>query len=70
MTEEDIVNALKADKYVIVNNTWYFFGRSMTCSGSDGEYTCCDDSYETYEEAAGNVWMMAAGNTDKIKIED
>lgn len=64
MTDQEILEALKTDKWVTVGGTWTFFGRHMSC-GNPG---CCDDSYDSYEEAADVVLMYANKQASNIEI--
>lgn len=47
-----IFTALLDGKTVGIGNTWYFNGRNMSCSGMTEDYSCCEDSYSSVEEAA------------------
>lgn len=59
-----IVEALKAEKWVTVAGTWTFFGRHMGCDNPG----CCEDSYDSYEEAADTVLLYANKQASNIDI--
>jgi hypothetical protein len=64
MRKELILEALKTEKWVTVAGVWTFFGRHMTCSNPG----CCEDSYDSYEDAADAVLLYANKQASNIDI--
>jgi hypothetical protein len=63
MNYEQVLQALKDEKFVDIGGIWSFFGRSMTCP--DG---CCNDGQDTLEEAAEMVMILANKGGANITI--
>jgi hypothetical protein len=55
MTDEEILEELRNSRTIVVGNTWYFTGRAMSCSNTDGDFVCCEDYYDTIETALGVI---------------
>lgn len=63
MTDEEILAELSDDngRTLVVRNTWYFTGKSMAC----GNDNCCDDYYDTFEEALETIRFFG-GSVEKL----
>lgn len=66
MTDEAILLHLLNKTTIIVDNTWYFTGRSMECSNS-ADFECCGTYYESFEEALESIRRLA-GKNGKIAL--
>ena len=66
MTDEAILLHLLNKTTIVVDNTWYFTGRSMECSNS-ADFECCSDYYESIEEALESIRRLA-GKSGKIAL--
>ena len=60
MTDAEIEDHLRNKRTLVVENLWYFTGRAMACT----EPGCCDDYFETFEQAVGTVNMFSVGNRE------
>lgn len=67
MTDEEILAELSNNEgaTIVVDNTWYFTGKSMQCSNSS-DFVCCDDYYESFEEALESIRHLV-GRFGKIE---
>lgn len=67
MTDEEILAELRNNKgrTLVVKDTWYFTGKSMSCSNS-GDFNCCEDYYNTFQEALEMIRDLA-GTTGTIE---
>jgi hypothetical protein len=61
MTDQEILAELSSNegKTIVVDNTWYFTGKSMECSNS-GDFVCCSDYFNTFEEALECIRNLGA----------
>lgn len=68
MTDEEILAELSNNegKTIVVQNTWYFTGKSMGCTGMTEDYACCSDYYDTFEEALAVIRDLAADTQPKV----
>lgn len=63
MTYEEVLAALQDSRHISVGYTWSFFGRSMVCGSG-----CCNDFYDTLEEAAELAVSMGNSTGSNITI--
>ena len=66
MTDQEILAELSNSEgeTLVVNNTWYFTGKSMACSNSQ-DFACCEDYYDTFEEALACIRSLG-GKVEKL----
>lgn len=65
MTDEEILQALKNDKTIIVNDIWCFTGRIMMCVNGP---ECCETDYDTLEEALEGIHYYSRFGKTSIRI--
>lgn len=65
---EQIIKHLEGGGRIIVCGTWHFKGLEMECDENmelrDTGYCCCQDHYDSYEEAAQAVSQFADNDED------
>lgn len=66
MTDQEILAELNNNegKTIVVDNTWYFTGKSMMCSNSQ-DFVCCDNYFDTFEEALACIRSFG-GKVEKL----
>jgi hypothetical protein len=63
-------NHLLSGGSISVCNTWTFEKCYMTCSGSEDDYICCDESYSNIDETLDAIEMLDYSNGDEIILND
>lgn len=58
MTDAEILAELNEGATIVVRSTWYFTGKCMQCSNSE-DFICCDDYYDSFEEALETIRDLA-----------
>lgn len=68
---EQVIKHLEDGGRVIVDGIWHFKGLDMECVHNmeleNTEYCCCQDHYDSYEEAAEDVFELA-DNDDEVEL--
>lgn len=67
MTDAEILAELNKGTTIVVRGTWYFTGKSMQCGNSE-DFICCDDYYDSFEEALETIRDLAGtdGTIERI----